>query len=114
MGEQQQELEKIEKIMVKPDFWQKDQEEIARLNQLRASLKDTIDQWNQYYRETEDAKILAEMAHEEDDRHMLNEVGEDVIRIEKDVTFENKNLSDRYYTYTILNVRFVFQHACKK
>jgi len=71
--------------MTKADFWQKDQEEISRLNQQRASLSEKIDQWDKYYHETEDAKILAQIAHEENDRSSLKEVEEDVFRIEKDV-----------------------------
>ena len=85
MDEQQKELEKIEKIMARADFWQRDQDEISRLNQQRACLLDTIDQWKKYYRETEDAKILAEMAMEEDDKPSLHEVEKDVDRLEKEV-----------------------------
>jgi peptide chain release factor 2 len=72
-------------MMSKADFWQKDQEEISRLNQQSASLRENIDQWNRYYRETEDAKILAEMAYEEDDQSTLKEVEKDVRRLEKEV-----------------------------
>jgi peptide chain release factor 2 len=71
--------------MAKADFWQKEQEEISRLTQQRVSLKENIDQWNRYHRETEDAKILAEMAVEEDDRPTMREVEKDVSRLEKQV-----------------------------
>ena len=71
--------------MSKPDFWQKDQEKIAKLNQQRSSLSEKIDQWQKYYSETEDAKLLAEMAHEEDDQTTLKEVEKNVFNLEKDV-----------------------------
>ncbi len=71
--------------MGKADFWQKDQQEISRLNQQRASFREKIDQWDKYYHETEDAKILAQIAHEENDQSALKEVEEDVFRIGKDV-----------------------------
>jgi peptide chain release factor 2 len=71
--------------MAKSDFWQKDQDEISRLNQQRATLKEIIDQWQKHYRETEDAKILAEMANEEDDESTLKEIEQDVFRLEKEV-----------------------------
>ena len=71
--------------MAKADFWQNDQEEISRLNQQRASLSEKIDQWEKYYQETEDAKILAQIAHEENDKSALKEVEEDIFRIEKNV-----------------------------
>ena len=71
--------------MARADFWQRDQDEISRLNQQRSCLLETIDQWKRYYRETEDAKILAEMAMEEDDKPTLHEVEKDVQRLEKEV-----------------------------
>lgn len=71
--------------MAKADFWQKDQEEISRLNQQRASLKENIEQWNRYYRETEDAKILAQMAAEEEDQPTMREVEKDVFRLEEEI-----------------------------
>jgi len=85
LDSQEKELEKIEKIMSKPDFWQKDQEEISKINQQSASLREKIEQWNAYFRETEDAKILAEMAYEEDDQSTLKEVEKDIHRLEKKV-----------------------------
>jgi len=85
LDEQQKELEEIEKAMSKADFWKRDQEEISRLNQQRVYLKESIDQWNQYYREAEDAKILAQMAFEEEDYPTLKEVEKDIFRIEKEV-----------------------------
>lgn len=71
--------------MAKADFWQKDQDEISRLNQQRATLKETIDQWQKHFHETEEAEILAEMANEEDDEPALKEIEEDVQRLEKEV-----------------------------
>ena len=55
------------------------------MTQQRVSLKENIDQWNQYHRETEDAKILAQMAFEEDDQPTMREVEKDVFRLEKEV-----------------------------
>jgi peptide chain release factor 2 len=85
LDEQQKELEKIEKIMAHPNFWHKSQEEITRIGQKRVSLKESIDRWNQFYRETEDAKLLAEMAFEENDQATLKEVGKDLSHIEEGV-----------------------------
>ncbi len=72
--------------MAKADFWQKDQDEISRLNQQRTTLKEKIDQWQKHYLETEDAKILAEMANEEDDQSTLKEIERDIFRLEKEVS----------------------------
>jgi peptide chain release factor 2 len=85
LDEQQKELEKIEKVMGRADFWQRDQQEISRLNQQRALLREKIDRWHKFYRETEDARILAQMALEEDDQPTLKEVENDVSRLEREI-----------------------------
>jgi len=85
LDNQEEELDKIEKQMSKAEFWQKDQEEISHLNQERASLCDKIDQWNRYRQDAEDAKILLEMATEEDDEATREEVRNDVDRLHYNV-----------------------------
>lgn len=71
--------------MSKPDFWQKDQEEISRLSQQRASLREKIDLWQRFRQEVEDGKLLAEMALEEGDESTLKEVERDVARLEEEI-----------------------------
>ena len=53
--------------MSQADFWQKDQEEIASLNQQSAILRAAIEDWQIHSQKLEDTKILAEMALEEND-----------------------------------------------
>lgn len=81
----QQELEKIEKLMATPGFWQKDQEEVSRLSQERAWMREQIDVWDRLRKETEDARILAEIAQEERDEAALKEVGRDVMRLQGEI-----------------------------
>jgi peptide chain release factor 2 len=71
--------------MAKPDFWEKNQDEITRLNQQSAMLREDIDQWNTFHQQTEDVKILAEMAIEEDDASTMTEVEQDVSRLEDEL-----------------------------
>ena len=85
LDDRQKELEKIETIMAKPEFWQKSQEEISRISQQRVSLKESIDQWNRFHHETEDARILAEMALEENDQPMIKELEKNLSRIEEEL-----------------------------
>jgi peptide chain release factor 2 len=85
LDERQKRLEEIDKLMTKADFWEKAPEEISRLNQQSALLRTTIDQWHAFYHKAEDAKILAEMALEEDDHHTLKEVEEDLHRLREEV-----------------------------
>ena len=85
LDKQQEELEKIEKMMARTDFWQKNQQEISKANQQGAHLREQIDQWHRYFHEIEDAKILAEMAMEEEDESVLKDVAGDVRRLEEEV-----------------------------
>ncbi|MEA2040032.1 MAG: peptide chain release factor 2 [Thermodesulfobacteriota bacterium] len=85
LDKQQEEAEKIERIMSKSDFWQKDQEETSRLSRQRALLREKIDQWNTFHQRAEDARILFEMAVDEHDEPILDEVDKDVDRLEKDI-----------------------------
>jgi peptide chain release factor 2 len=71
--------------MAKPDFWNKDQEEITRLNQQSASMRENIAQWDKFRREAEDVKLLTEMAFEENDTSALKDVERDVSHLEKEL-----------------------------
>lgn len=85
MDNQKQALEKIEKLMLSPDFWKKDQDEISKITQERAALKEQIDVWDSLKKETDDARLLTEMAQEEEDRSTLKEVEGDVARLKKEI-----------------------------
>jgi len=41
----EREISELEKEMAKADFWQRNQEEISKLNQERSFLSESIDQW---------------------------------------------------------------------
>jgi peptide chain release factor 2 len=71
--------------MGRPDFWQSNQNEATRISQERASLSEPIERWENFYRQTEDAKILAEMALEEEDASTLSDVEKDVTRLQEEV-----------------------------
>jgi len=93
LDKQEQELKKIEAIMAKTDFWSKDQDEIAKLNQQSALLRDSIGQWNQFFKEAEDARLLTQLAIEEKDPATLEDVSKDITRLEKEIeTLEFKSL----------------------
>lgn len=81
LDKKEERLEFIEKIMSKTEFWQKDKDDISRLNQERASLRETINQWNKFHQEAEDAELLLGMAIDEDDESILEEVRKDVDRL---------------------------------
>ncbi|MEE4353202.1 MAG: peptide chain release factor 2 [Desulfatiglans sp.] len=82
----EEELNDLELIMSKADFWQRDQEEVSRLNQKRASISESIGQWQALYGEAKDARLLVEMAFEEDDESTLKEAQGEVARLQEDVS----------------------------
>jgi len=86
LDKHEEELEKIEKIMSNADFWKKDQEEISRLSRERALSWEKIDLWKKLYKDTDEAKILAEMAIEEGDAATLKEVEGEIIRIQDETS----------------------------
>jgi peptide chain release factor 2 len=85
LDEQEKELENIEKTMAQPTFWQKDQQEVTRISQKRVAMKDVIDQWKRFHKETEDARLLAEMAIEEGDQDTILEIEKDLSRILQEI-----------------------------
>ncbi len=89
----EKELEEIEGLMAQAAFWQKDQEETSRVSQQRAVLLDTLEQWKDFRRQIDDARLLADMAEEEGDNSTLKEVERDVSRLEKEIaTLDLKTL----------------------
>ena len=83
---QEEELKKIDKMMSSKDFWEKDQDQISRISQERASLNDKIDTWHTLHEQVEDAEILADMAKEENDETTLKEIFDDIRLTLKKVT----------------------------
>jgi len=68
-----------------PDFWKKNQDEISKVNQEVSLLKEDVDRWNKYYHDAEDAKILVQMAYDEEDESALTEIQSDIISLEENV-----------------------------
>ena len=79
--------------MGEPSFWQRDQEETSRISQQRATVQEKVDRWRKYQEAVEEAKILAEMALEENDEETLEEVVKEVRCLEKEIsTLETQSL----------------------
>jgi peptide chain release factor 2 len=85
LDSRKKELEGLQKIMSATAFWKKSQDEVSRVNQEASFLKASIDEWNTYYHDAEDARILAQMAYDEDDESALEEVQKDVLVLEENV-----------------------------
>lgn len=77
------ELERLDSIMSKADFWEKNHEEVSQISQKRASLKDIVDNWEVLKKETDDLNILMELAVEEEDNETIEEIARDTSRLEK-------------------------------
>jgi peptide chain release factor 2 len=81
----EKELEGLQKTMSMPNFWQKNQDEISRVNQEASVLKDSVDSWNKFYHDAEDARLLIQMAYDEDDESVLKDIQNDVLILEENV-----------------------------
>jgi len=66
-------------------FWKRDQEEISRISQQQATLRDRINRWEEFHHNAEEASLLAEMALEEQDDATLKEVAAELNHIQKEV-----------------------------
>ncbi len=82
----QEELQKLEQVMSQTEFWKRDQEEIAGLTQQRAALRESLDLWQGFYQSAEDARLMSDMALEEQDLPTLQEVAVEVKRLEREIT----------------------------
>ncbi|NLA74342.1 MAG: peptide chain release factor 2 [Deltaproteobacteria bacterium] len=78
-----QELERLDSIMSKPEFWDKPQDEVSSISQERSNLKELIERWEGLNRETEDLSMLIEMAFEENDEASLTEFRKEIPALEK-------------------------------
>lgn len=78
-------LEELDRLMSRPDFWQRDQEEVSRLTQERAAAKEILELWDRFHTETEEVRQLAEMAREDEDEASLKELEKDLRHLEKEV-----------------------------
>ncbi len=71
--------------MSSPHFWTRHQEEIQRINQERSRLLEKIEVWTRLKRELEEAKVLTELALEEEDLPSLKEASDLVKSLKRDV-----------------------------
>lgn len=71
--------------MANADFWKKDQDEISKIGQETAALRNKIDKWNRFHREAEEAGILIEMAIEENDEATLKEARQATEQLKKEI-----------------------------
>ena len=85
MDGKNKELDRLDSIMAKADFWKRDQEEVSALSQERAYIKDTVDTWNQLNTQADDVLMLNQMAMEEEDDETIAEVKIEVDSLEKEI-----------------------------
>ena len=76
------ELEKLEKLMAKPGFWDNPEESQDTVKRLKA-LKSAIDPWADLDQGVEDAEVLLTVAEEEDDQAAAADLEAEVAVIEK-------------------------------
>lgn len=70
--------------MTAPDFWN-DPAKVKETNQKLTQLKQTVSNWEKVSERHQDQAVLFELADEEDDGQVLEEVARELGRLEKDV-----------------------------
>ena len=75
-------IAELDKAMEEPDFWN-DPEKSTRMTKEAKNLKDTVDEYNKLGQDIEDAKVMIDMANEEDDHSMIDEIAEMTCDIEE-------------------------------
>ncbi|NLI83643.1 MAG: peptide chain release factor 2 [Deltaproteobacteria bacterium] len=75
-------LEEIQKILVKPDFWDKPEEGKVILKE-RSDIESLVGGWEELVREQEEADLFLEMAFEENDEDALREAFQKTQALEK-------------------------------
>ncbi|MBN1625839.1 MAG: peptide chain release factor 2 [Deltaproteobacteria bacterium] len=93
LDNKEKELAGLQKTMSFPDFWKKNQSEVSRINQEASMMKEDIDQWNRFRRDAEDARVLVQMAYDENDESALKEIENDFKTLEENIrSLEFKSL----------------------
>ncbi|MEA2060096.1 MAG: peptide chain release factor 2 [Thermodesulfobacteriota bacterium] len=77
-------LRELESFMARADFWD-DPESATDLLKERTTLLGHIERWDTLHSEVEDAELLLEMAHEEEDRDAERDVENQVSALEKEI-----------------------------
>ncbi|MCK4905436.1 peptide chain release factor 2 [bacterium] len=78
------EINKLSKELEQEGFWQ-DVENAKKVMKKLDSLKETHAKWDRLHKDIEDAGVLYELAKEEDDKGVLDEVSSSVARIDKEI-----------------------------
>ena len=68
--------------MAAPDFWN-DSQEAQKISQRLARLKQDVEQWNSLESQAEDIETLLEMAEEEEDASLHEEIQSELVVLEK-------------------------------
>ena len=84
MDDKEHQLQKIEKKIEQPDFWANNLE-ARRLLKERKVMRDVVDGWNHLKHQWEENKVLLELAIDEDDEEVRNEIECNLDKIERKV-----------------------------
>ena len=80
----QSKIKEYEKLMNEPSFWE-DLDRSQKVNREIKHLKNRIDKYNNLRHRLEDTEILIGLGEEEEDLSVMDEVREEVIKLDKDV-----------------------------
>jgi len=80
----EKEIEKLEEQVSKPDFWN-DSQEAQKVSQQLARLKNDVERWGKMRDQIEEIETLREMAVEEEDESLYDEIRSELKGLEKEL-----------------------------
>ncbi len=80
----EKEAEELEEKMMQTDFWN-DSNKAQKIVQASKSLKDKIDFYKDTLKRVEDVEVLLELANEEQDESIVNEINNDIKLLAKEI-----------------------------
>jgi len=84
-------IKDLEELSLKKDFWN-DQDNARAVLQKKTTLSDKVDRWNRFNREISDMETLADIAVQEKDEHVLQDIDNELEQLNQSVSREELNM----------------------
>lgn len=84
-------IKDLEELSLKKDFWS-DQDSARAVLQKKTTLSDKVDRWDRFNRDISDMETLADIAFQEKDEHVLQDIDNELEQLNQSVSREELNM----------------------
>ncbi len=84
-------IKDLEELSLKKDFWN-DQDHARAVLQKKTTISDKVDRWDRFNREISDMETLADIAVQEKDEHVLQDIDNELEQLNQSVSREELNM----------------------